>query len=166
METSAEPDKQTEEEQGVAGAPAAEAAQPIKNEADAAPEKPKSSPDKSKGRRASKASHKNQPTPQQVMDRFAACGRCSYFWAGYRVVFGETAVKTAVAQSQSGWLNLEWSQQMPELVYKSYGARLDIAHYHYEGSCKECRRRYGYHTAESDEEAATFRIEISPGNAR
>lgn len=108
------------------------------------------------------ASHKSQPTLRQVTTRFAACGRCSYFWAGYKVIQGEAALATAVAQSQSGWLNLEWNSQMPELVYKSYGVRFDITHFHYEGCCKECRRPFIYQAADSEEEADSFQIAITP----
>jgi hypothetical protein len=119
-----------------------------------------------KPRGAARASHKKQLTLQQVTDRFAACGRCSYFWAGYRVVFGADALATAVEQSESGWLDLEWDLQMPELVHKSYGVRLDISHFYYEGCCKECRRIFVYQAAENEDESDGFSIEISPRTAK
>jgi hypothetical protein len=111
---------------------------------------------------SSQASHKNQPTLRQVTDRFAACGRCSYFLAGYRVIHGVEALETVVAQSQSGWLSLEWDAQMLELTHKSYGVRLDIMHSHYESCCIECRRPFVYQAADSEEEADSFQIGITP----
>ncbi len=163
METSAESDKQqSEEEELPAPAPVAEAAQPA--EEVSRPKKPlKRLHGRQKGqRKAPRPTRKRQPTLQQVKDLFAACGRCSYFWAGYRVIFGEEALDTAVANSQSSWLDLEWNLEMPELVVKSYGVRLDITHYHYEGCCLECRRPFVYQAAEDEEEAAAFHIAITP----
>ena len=101
-------------------------------------------------------------TLRQVAERFAACGRCSYFWAGYRVLCGEAGQETAVAESDSGWLDLDWHVQMPRLLYKSYGVRLDIEHFHYEGCCKECHRRFVYQAAESEDEFSSCIIEVSP----
>lgn len=109
---------------------------------------------------------KNQPTLQQVTDRFAACGRCSYFWAGYRVLFGLEELETAVAHSKSGWLELMWDEQMPELVVKSYGARIDMGSYHYESCCQECRRHFIYQASDNEDEADAFRIEITPYMAK
>jgi hypothetical protein len=197
METSAETDKQPEEEKIILAEPetdaadpvaaaaesAAEAAEPLTEAVESAaeavepeaelavaatainekpPTKPSSrrvrTPQKAGGRR----SGKNQPTVRLVTDHFAACARCSYFWAGYRVLFGEDAQATAVAQSESGWLDLEWNLEMPDLLHKSYGIRLDVAHYHYEGCCKECRRRFIYQAAGNEDEANSCAIEISP----
>ena len=126
-------------------------------EKEAAPTTPKKQRQQAQGE-----PRKNQPTLRQVTARFAGCGRCSYFWAGYRMVHGMAALETAVAQSKSGWLELAWDGQMPDLIYKTYGVRLDIAHFHYEGCCKECRRHYIYEEAEGEEEAHSFRIEITP----
>ena len=116
-----------------------------------------------KSERPSPKVRKNQPTLQYVTARFAGCGRCSYFWAGYRVLHGVTAMETAVAESKSGWLQLAWDSKMPDLIYKTFGVRLDISHFHYEGCCKECCRHFIYRVAEDEgEENNTFRIEISP----
>ncbi len=166
MDISPEADKQEEENQTVEPAVLTEAAQPAENSGGS--KKPlKRLPGKqAKQRLASRPSRRDQLTLQQVTERFAACGRCSYFWTGYRILFGEDALETAVAQSQSGWLNLQWNWQMPELIHKSYAARLDITHFHYEGSCKECRRTFVYQAAESEDETDSFRIEISPRTAK
>lgn len=170
MNTSAESDMQSEEEeQPAAPAPVAEEIPSAENESAAEPSKKpfRRVPSKQRERhRASRTSPKHQPTLPQVTDRFAACGRCSYFWAGYRVLFGEEGLTTAVAQSESGWLDLEWNGQMPELVHKSYGVRLDITHFHYEGCCQECHRTFVYQAAENEDEADAFCIEISPRMAQ
>ncbi|MBK8901152.1 MAG: hypothetical protein IPM53_08215 [Anaerolineaceae bacterium] len=117
---------------------------------------------KKQRRQPLRSPRKNQPTLQQVTDRFAACGRCSYFWAGYRVLFGLEELETAVAHSKSGWLELIWDEQMPELVVKSYGVRLDTGHYHFEGCCEECRRHFIYQASDNEDEADAFRMEITP----
>ncbi|VAW40559.1 hypothetical protein MNBD_CHLOROFLEXI01-2383, partial [hydrothermal vent metagenome] len=115
-----------------------------------------------KRRRAVKRPSGKQPTLKQVTARFAGCGRCSYFWVGYRVIHGVAELETAVAYSQSGWLDLEWDAKMPELIYKTYGSRMDISHFHYEGVCQECRRRFVYKTAVNEDGVDELRIEISP----
>ncbi|MAT96149.1 MAG: hypothetical protein CL608_03315 [Anaerolineaceae bacterium] len=168
MDTSAESDtQQPEEDQAAAPAPVVEVAQSAKKSSgDAKKPLKRLHGKRKKQRRSSRASRQNQLTLQQVTDRFAACGRCSYFWAGYRVIFGEDALATAVAQSEAGWLELEWNLEMPELVHKSYGVRLDILHFHYEGCCQECRRTFVYQAAEDEEETDEFRIEISPRMAK
>lgn len=168
MDTSAESEiQQPEEDQSAAPVPVVEVTQSVEKVSETAKKPLKRLHGKQKKqRRSSRASRKPQPTLQQVTDRFAACGRCSYFWAGYRVIFGEEALATAVAESESGWLYLEWNLQMPELVHKSYGVRLDITHFHYEGCCKECRRAFAYQVAENEDETDEFRIEISPRTAK
>lgn len=125
-------------------------------------------PSSAKGRkeRPSRRGGKTQPTLRQVTDRFAACGRCSYFWAGYRVLFGEEGLETAVNQSESGWLDLNWNLQMPDLVHKTYGVRLDVAHFHYEGCCDECRRHFVFEAAKNEDLEDRFHIEISPRMAK
>lgn len=80
------------------------------------------------------------PAVTKVMTDFAACGRCSYFWAGYRVIAGEEGVETAVNGAEDGWLTLTWNQTMRELVHKSYGVMVDANFFHYESCCQECHR--------------------------
>ena len=128
-------------------------------------EAPKPRPRK-RARRASSGPRKNQPTVEQVTARFAACGRCSYFWAGYRVLEGMEGLETAVADSRAGWLDLDWNVQMSDLLHKSYGVRLDIEHLRYEGCCQECRRHFIYEATEDETEADEFRIEITPHRAK
>ena len=146
-----------------AAAELAAEAEPAEN----VPPKQKKKPAPKKRRKpTAKTSRKGQPHLRQVTERFAACGRCSYFWAGYRVIFGDEAQETAVAESQSGWLYLDWNLQMPELVHKAYGVRLDISYFHYEGCCKECRRQFIYEMSENEDEADSFCIEITPRTSK
>lgn len=133
---------------------------------DAVEDQPPARPPKKQRRPSTRSPRKNQPTLQQVTARFAACGRCSYLWAGYRVIRGSEELETAVAESKSGWLELVWDMEMPELIHKSYGVRLDISYYHYEGCCQECRRHFIYQAAKNETGDDTFRIEISPRMAK
>lgn len=101
------------------------------------------------------------PTMDRVVADFAACGRCSYFLAGYRVVYGMEDLEAAVTSSKSGWLELTWSHPMRELVQKSFAIRVDVDFIHYEGCCPECRRHFICKPGEG-EQPGTFHIEIVP----
>lgn len=101
------------------------------------------------------------PTLSKIIADFAACGRCSYFLAGYRVVCGVEDLETAIDRCKSGWLVLTWNHAVRELVYKSYDCRVDIDFSHYEGCCPECRRHFICETGEG-EQPGTFRIVIVP----
>jgi hypothetical protein len=101
------------------------------------------------------------PTVAEVNAIFLACGRCCYFLAGYRVVCGVEDLEAAVENSKAGWLQLTWNHAMRELVYKSFGSRVDVDFFHYEGSCPECRRHFICESGQ-DEQPATFRIVIAP----
>ena len=102
------------------------------------------------------------PALRQVIAWFAACGRCSYFLAGYRLIADEEALETAVANQSKKWLALPWSHAMAELIHKTYGSRIDISCYHFEGQCPECHRRFTYQSAEEEGGPAAFRIELKP----
>jgi hypothetical protein len=97
---------------------------------------------------------------------FAACARCSYFLAGYRVEYGLEGLETVAVDSKAGWLSLSWSQSMCKLVRKSYGNRMDLDCYHYDGSCPECHRQFTYHADDNGDVPARFRIELRPRSGR
>lgn len=111
-------------------------------------EEKKGSPSKysaARSRNKNKKERQSVPVLVKVTADFAACPRCSYFWAGYRVIAGEAAMQTAVAEATatgSQWLTLTWNQAMNELLHKSYGAEIDASYDHYEGRCRECRRLF------------------------
>ncbi|MCP4363290.1 MAG: hypothetical protein GY796_35265 [Chloroflexi bacterium] len=116
----------------------------------------------------SKKSGRKQKRPKREMSMeervtadFAACGRCSYFWVGYRVIVGEDGIETAVKNIEDGWLNMPWRFGMGDLVHKSFGARLDTTYFHYEGCCKECCRPYIFHVDEMEETAEVV-VESTP----
>lgn len=99
---------------------------------------------------------------RKVVSWFAACGRCSFFLAGYRLTCSEAAWETAVAQRKKNWLVLPWSHAAVNLVHKGYGSQIDVDCYHYEGQCRECHRRFVFQVGEDESEPATFRIELKP----
>lgn len=97
---------------------------------------------------------------EQVVGHFAACGRCSYFLSGYRVIHGVENLGTAVNESKAGWLTLSWNHPMRDLLSKSFGIQLTVDYYHYDGCCPECGRHYTYQAGEKPIEAATLRVQI------
>jgi hypothetical protein len=105
-----------------------------------------------------------QPSPalRQVISWFAACGRCSFFLAGYGLIDGEDVLETAVSNRGKKWLTVSWSHDLSQLVHKTYGSRIDVTCYHFAGQCKECHRRFTYQASEKEDEPATFRIELRP----
>lgn len=105
---------------------------------------------------------KRKPAQDQVKALFAACGRCSFFLAGIQLVCGEAALNTAVEQRGTRWLTFPWNWELVDLVQKSYGSRVDIDCYHFEGCCPECRRNFVYQAADKAGEAATIRVELKP----
>ena len=116
------------------------------------------------------AKRKRRKKPQKVKtaldivtESFAACGRCSYFWAGYRAIYGLEEQERVAAQTGTDWLALTWSYPMRELLLKSYGSRFDIDFAYYEGSCKECRRHFVYDALAEDHPPA-LRIERVTGH--
>lgn len=76
------------------------------------------------------------------MADFVACGRCSFFLAGYRVIHGKDQLEQAIEASDDEWLTLRWDHNTRQLVQSSYGSRLDIEFYYFDGRCPECQRRF------------------------
>jgi len=97
---------------------------------------------------------------EEVIGDFVACGRCSFFLSGYRVIHGLDNLQTAVENQSGKWLHLDWNQETRRLVQKSYGGRLDVELYHYDSRCPECRRRFIYRAATEEGEQEAFQIEL------
>jgi hypothetical protein len=115
---------------------------------------------KKSGRSVKPTIHRD-PVLQDVEASFAACGRCCFFLAGYRSEFGQDNLVAAVQQNgDSGWLSLTWNQHTRNLMNKSYGVRIDIDFYRYEGCCVACQRQFAYEEAETEAETAVFRIQL------
>lgn len=96
----------------------------------------------------------------EVIGDFVACGRCSFFLSGYRVIHGVDNLETAAENRSGKWLHLDWNQETRNLVQKSYGGRLDVELYHYDSRCPECRRRFIYQAATEEGEQESFQIEL------
>lgn len=99
------------------------------------------------------ASDEDKPVPRRkklsseavkLVQNFAACGRCSFFLTGYRVLQGEEGLETAVSQQKGDDIPLVWTYAMRDLVARSYGTRFDGTYLHLNGSCPECRRPFTY----------------------
>ncbi len=100
--------------------------------------------------RASGYQPQKRMTVDDVLARFAACDRCSYFLAGYYSAVGREQWQTAVAHMDAGWLTLAWSPHMRLLVEKSYGVSVDVEHYYYESCCPNCQRAFTFWAADED----------------
>lgn len=96
----------------------------------------------------------------QLVKNFAACGRCSYFLAGYRVLQGEDGLETVVSnQNDAPHLSLVWGHPMRDLVAKSFGVRFDGTYLHLSGSCPECGRPFTYQQDDNEPPSEQFKIE-------
>lgn len=106
------------------------------------------------GKRKQKSNVSRLPSQIAISDivkRFSLCGRCSFFVAGYKLLAGEEGWETAVQQTDGRCVQLAWQQEMRELIGRSFGSRLDIDYYFYEGTCPECRRSFQYQAADGKE---------------
>lgn len=103
---------------------------------------------------------KRQVNVDQLISHFSACGRCSFFLTGYRVLQGVDDLETAVAKEKGRWVRLTWNHEMRDLVSKSYGVHLYIDFYHYDGRCPECGRHFIYES-DPDAEQESFRIALN-----
>jgi hypothetical protein len=100
---------------------------------------------------------------QQIADNFVACDRCSFFWAGYRILHGETGIEEAIRTSDGSWLEMVWDPPTRHLLQKSYGGRLDVELFYYDSQCPACQRRLVYGSGEEENDPPSFfRIQIKP----
>jgi hypothetical protein len=119
---------------------------------------------KTNSKRSKKRKGKRQQRPiesnivEAIKAQFAACQRCCYFLGGYTSAHGEEELQTDDPNNLPVWLHLTWDQNTRNLVHKTYGVRLDVDFYHYDGCCIACSRRFIYR---ADEEGKpNFRIQI------
>lgn len=99
-------------------------------------------------------------TLEKVLAAFVACGRCSFFLAGYRALHGLDNLQQAIDQSNGKWLELTWDYQTRHLLQSSYGGKLDVDLYYYGGCCKECQRRYEFMEAAGEDTPGSLRVEL------
>ncbi len=141
-----------------------EAVQPAASPAEAdVSEQVQEALEKGERERATKPKKKRLPKDfayyDQVVAHFAACGRCSYFLAGYRVIHGGENLETAVDNSKAGWLSLSWNHAMLELISKSFGIEIYADFLQYDGCCPDCGRHFIYQAGDTPKDAAVFRVQ-------
>lgn len=86
--------------------------------------------------------HKPKTPVDFVRESFFACGRCSFFFAGMRAKLTlETLTQMAYA-SNEGWLETYWSQDLCELVERTFGCEIHSDTQHFADSCLECGRKF------------------------
>lgn len=140
-----------------------EVSEPATDEKADASEQEKKSPkdEKAERIRLNKKRRRIEAQFNLMVSHFAACGRCSYFLAGYRVIHGVENLETAVFDSKAGWLTLSWNHEMRKLLTKSYGIELYADTYHFDGCCSECGRHYTFQAGNTPEDAATLRVQMN-----
>lgn len=77
-----------------------------------------------------------------IGEALTLCHRCSFFFGGYRALYG--ADKPLVLAAQDGWIDLGWRAELRELLERSYGIELHSDTLHYEGRCEACMRVFVY----------------------
>lgn len=99
------------------------------------------------------------PGVESVLRNFVACDRCSFFLVGYQVIHGRDNLHAAAENRSERWLTLSWDEETRHLLQTSYGGRLDVDLYYYDGHCPACRRRFTYNAGKEGEQP-NLRIEI------
>jgi hypothetical protein len=111
-----------------------------------------------KSKPSSKAK-KRALTPQdKAAAAFLGCPRCSFFLAGYRLIYQD--FEEAVDKSEDGFLTLSWNHAVKQLIQKSYGTEIEGDVFHYQGSCKACQRAFVFQAGETAEQPAALQIAI------
>jgi hypothetical protein len=102
-----------------------------------------------------------EKSQDEIAQAFVACPRCSFFLASYRLIHDDYA--EAAGKSNGKFLDLTWDNATRILVQKSYGCQIPHDVYHFEGSCKDCRRTFVYKAPATRRTKELFQINISPG---
>lgn len=95
-----------------------------------------------------------------VLRQFVACGRCSSWLAGYRLLYGATAVEEAITHQQDGWLILQWDKQTRDLLHRIYDVQVEADTIYFDLSCEECQRRFRYQEQGDGVPAETFLVDL------
>ena len=117
-------------------------------------------PEKLKRKAKHQVEWRQEADLEAVTHLFMACARCSYFLAGYQLIFDDLA--SAVSQSSDNWLTLSWNQAVRLLTLKSFGCPIDVDLLHYAGHCPECQRVFVYELLDEQPPKTTLRIELRP----
>jgi hypothetical protein len=67
----------------------------------------------------------------------------------------------AAEHSGGDWLLLSWSGRVRALVQSSFGCRVDLDAYHFEGICPDCRRAFVVDAPDGQLDIATFELQVS-----
>jgi hypothetical protein len=97
---------------------------------------------------------------RNVAGFFTACPRCSFFLAGYRLIFQD--FDQAARNASDDWLDLSWNLAVRNLVAKSYGYDMNEPFEAFQGVCPVCRRAFSIDTGDDRAEEARFSIQINP----
>lgn len=149
-----------EEMKPVVVEPAVEETEPVVVEAVAEETTPPARPARSKNKGKQQAEWRQEADLQAVTALFLACARCSYFLAGYQLIFNDLAA--AVSQSEDNWIILSWSKAVRLLLHNSYGCLIDIDLLHYAGHCRECQRLFVYQFSEEETPRQILRVQLRP----
>lgn len=95
---------------------------------------------------------------KQVLQAFTACGRCSFFLAGYKVLHGQEALSAAALALDGDTIILVDDPETRRLLYKSYGWRVEAPELAFRAVCPECRRAF----AAGDEQTTSLEIAVRP----
>ena len=134
---------------------------PAENPEPAVQEAPKEEqPAAAKPARPQPTSRRPQRDPKLVTDYFTACPRCSFFLAGYRLIFQD--FDEAAAKTSGDWLDLSWNLAVRNLVGKSYGYEMAEPAQIIQGVCPVCRRAFILDKGEEETDETQFSIQINP----
>jgi hypothetical protein len=149
-----------EEMMALSAEPAAEPAVAEPTTTPVAAEPPLTRPEKSKRKAKQQVEWRQEADLEAVTNLFMACARCSYFLAGYQMIFDDLA--SAVSESSDNWLLLSWNKSVRLLLLKSFGCPIDVDLLHYAGHCPECQRVFVYELLEEEPPRTTLRIQLRP----
>jgi len=96
--------------------------------------------------------------PRLVADYFTACPRCSFFLAGYRLIFQD--FNEAAGGASDDWLDLSWNLAVRNLVAKNYGYDMAEPFEVFQGVCPDCQRAFVVEKGEDQD--PRFSIQINP----
>jgi hypothetical protein len=95
-----------------------------------------------------------------VLRQFVACGCCSTFITGYRLLHGVEALEQAISAQQEGEMHLSWDKATRQLITQAYDVRLEPDLMLFEMSCPECQRRFSYREGLDGNPAPTFSVDL------
>lgn len=111
----------------------------------------------SEPRRKKNRPPKDDPAYRQIIDRFQACGRCSYFLGDCEVRFGHDTILEAIGED-GDWISLVWSESLRRMLRQAYAVGDDVVYASLEGICPECMRPFAFDSEGDGDQQPYFRI--------